>query len=80
MSAGAPVHDVDPAPIRIPAREATGEVVVGIGDPAVVLLLELVDHGARVGIPAAPELLDEILLLLGTRQFSKTVRSSWAMM
>ena len=43
-------------------------MVVGVGDPAVVFLLELVEHGAGVGVPAAPELLDEVLFLLGTGQ------------
>ena len=57
--AGGTVGDVDAATIRIPAFDARVEVVVGVGDPAVVLLLEFIEGRSRVRVPAAPELLDE---------------------
>ncbi len=59
------VGDVDAAAVRLPARLARGEAFGGVGDKAVVLFLELVFHSVRSWIPAQPELLDELLHLLG---------------
>ena len=58
------MNDVDPAPIGHPARLSAGKALVGVGDPPVVLFLVLVDGGPQVRVAPAPELLDELLLLL----------------
>ena len=39
-------------------------MLVGVGDAAVVLFLELVFDGVRRGVAAQPELLDELLALV----------------
>ncbi len=61
---GLAVNNVDSSAVRHPTGIAAGEVLVGIGDPAIVLLFELVFRGPRVRVPAGPELLDELLFLL----------------
>ena len=55
--------DVDAAAVGLPAGNARGEALVGVGDAAVVLFLELVLGGVRRGVAAQPELLDELLAL-----------------
>src|SRR6185437_7901258 len=55
------VGDVYVAPIGLPARLASSEVLVGVGDPAVVLFAEFVLGGFRIRIAAEPEVLDERL-------------------
>ena len=57
------VRDVDAAAVGLPARDARGVVLVGVGDAAVVLFLELVLDGIGRGVAAQPELLDELLAL-----------------
>ena len=56
--------DVDAAAVRLPAGDAGGVPLVGVGDAAVVLFLVLVFLRVRRGIAAQPELLDELLALL----------------
>ena len=57
-------HDVDPAPIGLPSRDTAGVLLVGIGDPLVILLAVLVDIRVGIRIAAQPELLDELLALV----------------
>ena len=56
--------DVDAAAVGLPAGNARGVMLVGVGDAAVVLFLELVLDGVRRGVAAQPELLDELLALV----------------
>ena len=58
------MNDVNAAPIGHPARLSTGKALVGIRDPPVVFFLVLVDGRPQVRVAPAPELLDELLLLL----------------
>ena len=58
------VRDIDVAAVGLPSRLARGEVLVGIGNAGVMLILELVVVGVRVRVPAQPELLDELVPLL----------------
>ena len=57
-------HDVDASAIGLPARNAGGEVLVGIGDAAVVLFLVFVLRSVGRRVAAQPELLDELVALL----------------
>src|SRR5450432_125743 len=61
---GRAVGDVDAAAVRLPAGNSRSEVLVGVGDAAVVFFLKLVFHGVRGGIAAQPEIFDERLALL----------------
>src|SRR5581483_9343096 len=58
-----PVHNVDAAAIGFPAGDTRSVVLVGVGDTAVVLFLELVFDRIGGRIAAKPELLDELLAL-----------------
>ncbi len=51
--------DIHVAAIRLPARLAGGEMLVGVGDAAIMLFAKLVFRGVGIGIAAQPELLDE---------------------
>src|ERR1035438_5808688 len=53
--------DVDAAAVGLPARDAAGEMFIGIRDAPVVLLFEFVLYRAGSRIAAQPELLDEAL-------------------
>src|SRR5262249_9119079 len=55
------MDDVDAAAVGAPSRNARGEMLVGVGDAAVVFFLELVFDGIGSGIAPQPELLDELL-------------------
>ena len=57
------VRDVDAAAVGLPSGNARGELLVGVGDTAVVLFLVFVLDGVRRGIAPQPELLDELLAL-----------------
>src|SRR5437867_5676220 len=61
---GLAVDDVDSSPVGHPPGIAAGEVLVGVCNTAIVFLSELVCCGARIGIPAEPKLLDELLFFL----------------
>ena len=74
------VRDVDAAAVGLPAGNAGGVMLVGVGDAAVVLFLELVLDGVRRGIAAQPELLDELLALFVGVQALPGPRSSSVMM
>ena len=74
------VDDVDAAAIRLPSGNAGGETLVGVGDAAVVLFLELVFLGVGRGIAPQPELLDELLALFVGAQALEGLRSSSVMM
>src|SRR5712691_11582250 len=56
--------DVDAAAISLPAGNARGVMLVGIGDTLVVLLTKLVFISIRIGIATAPELFDETFALV----------------
>ena len=62
------IGDVHVAAIGLPARLACCEMLVGVGDAAVVLFLELVLGRVGIRIAAQPEVLDEGLTLLIVRQ------------
>src|SRR5437763_14696742 len=61
---GGPIHDVNAAAVALPAGDAGGEVLVGVGDAAVVLFFVFVFDGVGRGIAAQPELLDEVIAFL----------------
>src|SRR5208283_1184083 len=61
-------HDVNPAAVGLPPRDAGGEVLVGISDAPVVLFFKLVLVGVGRGIAALPEGLDELVALLVVRK------------
>ena len=63
ISIGRAPHDVDAAAIGPPARHAGGEMLVGVGDAAVVFFLVFVLRRVGRGIAAQPELLDELVAL-----------------
>src|SRR4029077_15375713 len=56
-------HDVNPAPVSSPPGYARGEPLIGVGDAAVMLFLELVLDRVRRGIAPLPECLYELLAL-----------------
>src|SRR5262249_34691953 len=56
--------DVDAPAVRLPSRNAGSVVLIGIGDAAVVLFLELVFDRVRRRVAAQPELLNELFALL----------------
>ena len=60
--------DVDVAAVGLPAGLAGGEVLVRVGDAAVVLFAEFVLRGVRIRIAAQPEILDEGVPLLVVRE------------
>src|SRR5262249_18749708 len=64
-------NDVDAAAVGLPAGNARGKMLVGVGDAAVVLFFEIVL--GQIGIAAAPqpELLDELLALFAGAQLQK---------
>jgi hypothetical protein len=76
--AGRAVEDVDAAAVRLPprcaglARYAGREPFIGKSDAPAVFFFELVSDGARRGIAAKPELFDELLTLLGSRDFQES--------
>ena len=57
------VNDVNATSVCFPAGLAASEVLAGVCDPSIMLFFEFIDGRARIGIAAAPELLDEVLLL-----------------
>src|SRR5260370_28029835 len=56
-------HDVHAAAIRLPSGNSRSEMLVGIGDTAVVLFFEIIVRKIRIAAAAQPELLDELLAL-----------------
>ncbi len=60
---GRPKHDVHVAAVGLPSGDAGGEVLVGVGDAAVVFFLKLVFFGVGGGIAALPEGLNELVAL-----------------
>ena len=74
---GRAVYNIDAAAIGLPSRDTRREMLVGVGDAAVMLFLEFVFFGVRSGIAAQPELLDELLaLLVGAQRFERLRSSS----
>src|SRR5205814_544672 len=64
-----PVDDIDLAAIGLPSRNySVGEVFVGIRNAPIVLFFVFIFDGARSGVAALPELLDEMLALLACSQ------------
>src|SRR6185437_10397649 len=63
-----PPRNIDVAAVRQIAGLAGGEVVVGIRDAGKDLVAVFIVRGIRVGIPPAPEVLDEGVALLIVRQ------------
>ena len=57
------IHDVHAAAIGLPARNASGEMLVGVGNTPIVLFLVFVLFRIRSGVPALPESFDEIIAL-----------------
>src|ERR1043165_8423429 len=60
---GRTVRNVHAAAVGLPTGDARREILIGVGDAAVVLFLELVFHRVRGGVAAQPEVLDELLAL-----------------
>src|SRR5579864_1256247 len=60
---GLAVHDVDAAAVGLPAGDACGEVLVGVGDALVVLFFVFVLFGVRRRIAALPEGLNKVVAL-----------------
>ena len=58
---GLSIHDVHPAAIAFPARNASGKVLVGISNTRVVLFFELVFYRIRRWIAALPEAFNELV-------------------
>src|SRR5947209_4005240 len=56
-------HNVHTATIGAPARNTRREVLVGVGDAAIVLFLEIVVGQIGIVAAAQPELLDELFPL-----------------
>ena len=53
------------------------DVLIGVGDPPIVLLLELVLGRRRIGVASPPELFDELVLFLGSRQVLEDAPLLW---
>src|ERR1700678_3556373 len=68
---GLAVHDVDPAPVRPPARNAGGEMLVGIGNALVVLFFVFVLFCVWRGIATLPESLNERIALFVVAELLK---------
>ena len=68
---GLAVHDVDAAPVRFPARNAGGEMLIGVGNSLVVLFFVFVLFRVRSGIATLPESLDERIALFVVAQLLK---------
>src|SRR5271157_343804 len=66
------VHDVNPATIRLPSRNAGSKTLVGISNAAVIFLFELVFGAAGVGVAAVPEIFDKRLALVVRGEFLKS--------
>src|SRR5204862_8012081 len=62
------VDDVDSAAVGFPAGDAGGEVLVGVGDAAVLFFFELVFYGVSGGVTPLPESFDEVIALLVIRR------------
>src|SRR5579871_6809999 len=58
-----PERDVDAAAVGLPSRNSRSEMLVRVGDAAVVLFLELVFQRVGCRIAPQPELFDELLAL-----------------
>ncbi|MGB2672231.1 MAG: hypothetical protein WA621_07590 [Candidatus Acidiferrum sp.] len=56
-------EDVDVPAIGFPAGDAGGEVLVGVGDAAIVFFAIGIIRGIRIGIAAAPEIFDLLFAL-----------------
>ena len=65
---GRPKHDVHPAAVGLPTRDAGRVVLVGICDTPVVLFFKLVLFGVRRGIAALPESFNELVALFVVRE------------
>src|SRR5258708_11324283 len=61
---GGTVHDINAAAVGQPTRHAGREVLIGILDAAIVLVLKFVIFAVGVGIAAGPEKLHVLLALL----------------
>src|SRR5581483_10186552 len=62
------IDDINAATVGHPAGLACREVLVGVLDPAIVLVLEFVVFAVRIGIAALPEGLDELVALFIIRE------------
>src|SRR5208337_94065 len=63
--------DVDAPAIRLPARDPGSEMLIGVGDAAIVLFLEIIVRQIGVAAAAQPELLDELLAFFACFQLEK---------
>src|SRR5689334_15133238 len=66
------VHDVNAAAVGLPAGNAGGKMLVGVGDAPVDLVLVRIVNAVRSGVAALPELLDELIALFVVAQFEKS--------
>ena len=66
-------HDVDLAAVGLPAGNAGSEVLVGVGNAAVVLFLKCVFGRIGIGIAPLPERLDKLLPFLVGGQMQEGV-------
>src|SRR5580658_10702389 len=68
---GGAERDIDMTAIGLPSGLAGGEVLVGVGDAAVVLFAEFVVGRIGIWVAAKPELLDERVALFIVREIPK---------
>src|SRR5690348_18452569 len=66
------VHDVNAAAVGLPAGNAGGKMLVGVGDAPVDLVLVRIVNAVGSGVAALPELLDELIALLVVAQLEKS--------
>src|SRR6266851_8716984 len=62
------IDDVNPPAISHPTWLAGCEMLIGIFNAAVVLVLEFVIFAVRIGVAAVPECLNELLTLFFVRE------------
>src|SRR5271170_2440112 len=68
---GRAVHDVDPSPVTLPARDSRSEMFVRIGDAPVVFFLVFVFFRVGSGVAALPEGFDKVIALFVIRELLK---------
>src|SRR5690242_10298346 len=59
-----PIHDVHASAISLPSRDTRWKMLVGVLDPAVMLIFVFVLRSVRSRIAAEPELLDKLVFFL----------------
>jgi hypothetical protein len=65
------IKNIDSPSIRLPSRNIAAEILAREHDAAVVLRLEFIIRGFRVGAAPVPKLLDELLSFFFGKQSDK---------